>query len=186
MVIANGTKFNDILNGSIGDDILDGKAGNDRIRAYSSAAGYNRQYDELTGGAGADTFVLTDEHGSVGYTNDDYLTTSGSTLNPTLHSTGFALIKDFQPALVGAKKDTIELDGFAQHYKLMNVWWGQKFGKADNAKCQDVALVYVGAEQDKQDVVAVLQDLSPQLIQNLKSGTGDFLSNNPNVFKFLG
>lgn len=182
MVTRNGTKGNDILNGSIGDDILDGKAGNDRIRGYSSAAGYTRQYDELTGGAGADTFVLTDERGSVGYTNDDYLTASGS---PT-PSTGFALIKDFQPALIGSKKDTIELDGFAQHYKLTNVWWEQDFGKADNAKFKDVALVYVGAEQDKQDVVAVLQDLSPQLIRNLTSGTSGFLSNNSNVFTFLG
>lgn len=177
MAIINGTDRNDILNGTYGDDIVNGKAGNDRIRGYSSAAGYTRQYDELTGGAGADAFVMTDEYGNTGYTNDDYLATSGSK--------GFAVIKDFQPAIVGPKEDTIVLDGFAQHYRLMNVSWGQEFGRADTANRQDVALVYIGAEQDKQDVVAVLQDMSPKMTQALTQ-SGGFLSNNSNVFTFLG
>lgn len=184
MVLVNGTKFNDILNGTYGDDVINGKKGNDRIQGYKAAVSSAGQYDELTGGAGADTFVLTDEYGRVGYSNnggetsDDYLTTGGSR--------GFALIKDFDPAITGPKKDTLELDGFAQHYQLVKVNWGQDFGKANNAKRQDYAVVYVGSNQNnRNDVIAVLQDLSPQLANRLIDSQG-YLSNNSNVFKFLG
>lgn len=79
-----------------------------------------------------------------GYLNDDILNPSGSR--------GFALITDFQLG-----EDIIELDGYAAHYQLTNVFWGQSFGSANQV---DTAIVYIGPEQDKFDVVGVLQDVS--------------------------
>lgn len=169
--LLEGGAGNDQLSGGLGDDILKGGKGNDIIQGYSSLNGFEPQFDELTGGAGADIFVMTDEFGNQGYLNDDLLNTTGSK--------GFALIKDFQPSLDN-KKDTIQLDGFAQHYQLIPVFWGQEFGKANTPTITDVALVYIGAEQDKQDVVAVLQDVSTQFVTN----SAGYL-NNPNVFTFV-
>lgn len=164
---------NDILWGGSGDDVISGGGGNDVIRgARSYGDAYEREYDVLTGGKGNDVFVMTDDVGNPAYLNDDLLDTQ--------HSRGFALITDFQ-ASMDNKKDTIQLDGFAAHYRLIPVFWGQEFGNTNTSTITDVALVSIGSEQDRQDVVAVLQDVSSQFITN-PSG----YLNNSNVFQFLG
>ena len=153
-----GGKGNDLLFGAEGDDFLSGDFGND----YISGGGGSGEFDILTGDAlsdptgdtGQDTFSLATNvfhrgtpvvKADPGYLNDDVL-------NPT-DSRGFALITDFQLA----DGDIIELDGYAAHYQLTNVFWGQSFGSADKV---DTAIVYIGPEQDKFDVVGVLQDVS--------------------------
>ncbi|HEY9657099.1 MAG TPA: hypothetical protein V6C65_01450 [Allocoleopsis sp.] len=175
MATLNGTNSNDIINGTFENDIIDAKKGNDNVfggagddqlfggkgNDYLNGSGPTLggsgigagEYDELTGGEGADTFSLvadlfqkgTQQIANPGYIQDDQLNTTGSR--------GFAVIKDFNLT----QGDKIQLDGFAAHYELKPISWGQSFGSAGIA---DTAIVYVGPEQDKYDVVGVLQDVS--------------------------
>jgi Ca2+-binding RTX toxin-like protein len=133
-----GGKGHDWLYGGAGSDFLDGGEGNDFLRGGGATLGVG-ELDTLTGGKGADTFSLVDDFGNPGYANDDI--------------NGFALIKDFNMA----HGDKIQLDGFASHYQLTSVFWGQSFG---SSSLQDTAIMYIGPEQDKFDVVGVLQDVS--------------------------
>jgi Ca2+-binding RTX toxin-like protein len=55
--VVGGTPQNDSLFGSSGNDVLIGGDGNDRLKAYG---GIRAEVDILTGGNGADTFVLGD------------------------------------------------------------------------------------------------------------------------------
>ena len=153
-----GGKGNDALFGEQGDDFLSGDYGND----YLNGGGGSYEFDILTGDAAGDpigdtgqdifslaTNIFTLPSGQrvadPGYLNDDILNPNGSR--------GFALITDFQLT----DGDIVELDGYAAHYQLTNVFWGQSFGSADKV---DTAIVYIGPEQDKFDVVGVLQDVS--------------------------
>ena len=133
-----GQNGNDSLYGGAGADNLDGGQGNDFLKGGGGTIGVG-ELDTLTGGHGADTFSLVDEFGNPAYATDDI--------------NGFALITDFNMG----HGDKIQLDGFASHYQLVSVFWGQSFG---SATMQDTAIVYIGAEQDKFDVVGVLQDVS--------------------------
>ncbi|HEY9831565.1 MAG TPA: calcium-binding protein [Stenomitos sp.] len=148
-----GTQYDDVLRGGVGNDALNGGNGNDFLQGGSGTIGVG-ELDTLTGGQGADIFSLVDKFGNPAYATDDI--------------NGFALITDFNMA----QGDTIQLDGFASQYQLVSVFWGQSFG---SATMQDTAVVYIGSEQDKFDVVGVLQDVS--------------LSNtslqNPAVFNFI-
>lgn len=167
--LIDGGKGNDTLNGGSGDDTLNGGDGNDVLKGYnqfSSAAA--KEFDDLTGGTGADLFDLTDVNGNIAYFGTDDLINSG----------GFALIQDFKPA----EGDKIRLDGFAQHYELQSVYWGKDFGKPDTENRLDVAIIYRGANQNQySDVVAVLQDVPVQFVNNPAA-----YLNNPNFFHFLG
>jgi Ca2+-binding RTX toxin-like protein len=152
-----GGKDQDVLYGQEGDDLLVGEYGND----FLNGGGGSGEFDILTGDAadavgdtGQDTFSLVTNISILasgqrvadpGYLNDDVLNSS--------NSRGFAEITDFQLT----DGDKIELDGFAAHYKLVDVFWGQSFGSADKV---DTAIVYTGPEQDKFDVVGVLRDVS--------------------------
>jgi Ca2+-binding RTX toxin-like protein len=152
-----GGKDQDVLYGQEGDDLLVGEYGND----YLNGGGGSGEFDILTGDAadavgdtGQDTFSLVTNISILasgqrvadpGYLNDDILNSS--------NSRGFAEITDFQLT----DGDKIELDGFAAHYQLVDVFWGQSFGSADKV---DTAIVYTGPEQDKFDVVGVLRDVS--------------------------
>lgn len=166
----DGEDGNDILFGGNGDDTLNGGKGNDVLKSYGLFNSTSQEYDVLTGGGGKDLFDLTDTTGSVAYFNDD----------DQNHTRGFALITDFKTS--GKSQDKIRLDGFAQHYRLESVSWGKDYGKADTRKTIDVAIVYTGPNQNQySDVVAVLQDVSSQLVSN----PAGYL-NNPSVFQFLG
>lgn len=164
---------NDKLLGGPGDDALSGGDNNDILKAYGGAfeQGSPREFDKLTGGNGSDLFDLRDATGNPAYLNDDVLNESTSK--------GFALITDFQPDLNAGKGDKIQLQGDPAEYRLLPVSWGQKFGAENTDSITDVALVYIGKEQDKQDVVAVLQDFNAQAISN-----SDGFLKNPNAFVF--
>lgn len=162
---------NDELYGGSGNDILNGGDGNDILRSYNLfSTSANGEYDEVTGGGGADIFDLTDMYGGVGHINDDVL------MNPDTAG-GFALIKDFNTSA----GDKVRLDEVAGHYRLETVSWGKDYGNTNTKSMLDVAVVYIGAQQDKSDVVAVLQDVSSQFVSNPAAYLND-----PNVFQFLG
>ena len=149
-----GGKGSDKLYGGTGNDLLDGGDGNDFLRGGGTTTVGVGELDTLTGGKGADTFSLVDDLGNASYATDDI--------------NGFALITDFNMA----QGDKIQLDGFASHYQLVSVSWGQSFGSSSKA---DTAIVYIGSEQDKFDVVGVLQDVS----------MSNASLQNPSVFNFI-
>lgn len=105
----NGGDGNDSLQGGPGNDVLNGGAGNDiLIGVYPGSLlppGLG-EIDNLTGGTGADTFVLGD---AVNVFYDDN--------NSTTPGFGdFATITDFQ-----SNQDQIQLKGTPQDYRLQAV-----------------------------------------------------------------
>lgn len=107
--ILNGGDGNDSLQGGPGNDILNGGSGNDiLIGVYPGSLlppGLG-EIDTLTGGSGADTFVLGD---AVNVFYDDN--------NSTTPGFGdYALITDFQ-----SSQDRIQLKGTPQDYRLQAV-----------------------------------------------------------------
>ncbi|MEG5042820.1 calcium-binding protein [Microcoleus sp. B3-D2] len=101
----NGGLGNDFLDGGLGTDTLIGGDGNDWIRGSDAASGKKNtnEYDVLTGGAGADDFVMGVVVEVVGYP-DSWSHYVG---------TGYAIVTDFNPA-----EDTIHLVGNRGSYTL--------------------------------------------------------------------
>ncbi|MEM6451677.1 MAG: NF038122 family metalloprotease, partial [Cyanobacteria bacterium P01_D01_bin.105] len=94
---SNGTAGNDVMVGGIGNDMLYGEAGDDILNGTSSAAGGISERDIMTGGNGADTFILGDSNRAY------YL---GEGLQD------YALIKDFATA----EGDRLQLHGSTGSY----------------------------------------------------------------------
>lgn len=104
---------NDLLKGNRGNDNLGGGAGNDTLVGtnqinYANLFPNNfpRDNDILSGGDGADRFVLgARDNGDLGpyYANDD-------------DNLSYALISDFNPS----QGDVIQLYGFASDYSIVN------------------------------------------------------------------
>ncbi|EAZ90955.1 beta strand repeat-containing protein [Crocosphaera chwakensis] len=106
---------NDTLNGGEGNDALNGGDGNDRIsgvNAGNALPGIN-EIDRLTGGIGADAFILGDIANP--YYDDDNNTTSGLT--------DYALITD-----LNVVEDTIQLNGTTADYSLVDTTIGSISG----------------------------------------------------------
>ncbi len=155
-----GTQYADVLRGGAGNDSLNGRAGNDILNGYGGNFG---ERDELTGGAGADTFVLGDSSFVfyLGLNLNDSLAErdelTGGTGTDSLvlgdFSTAFyidsrlsdrASILDFNLA----EGDTIQLHGSASDYTFTV---GSYSLGTDAA---DTALYY------NNDLIAVIQDVS--------------------------
>ena len=106
--LLTGGTDNDTLIGGNGNDELQGNSGNDKLigvntDVVTSSFGQG-EIDVLTGGQGADTFVLGDKNAV--YYNDG---------NPrTFGDKDFAIIKDFQSGV-----DIIQLKGSASDYSLV-------------------------------------------------------------------
>ncbi len=104
----NGSDGNDRIFGGRGNDSLNGGNGNDRligVNSRSSSPGLG-ELDVLTGGAGADAFILGDEVEVFYAESTDLLTGTD----------GYTLITDFTPG-----EDTIQLKGTAADYRLVDL-----------------------------------------------------------------
>lgn len=109
-----GWSGNDKLWGGSGDDSLYGNLGNDKLRGgfgndYLDGYGYEPtipEFDTLTGGAGADTFVLGNSTTSV---------------SVAYQGIGYALITDFN----AAEGDRIQIIGGISNYSLQPISIGE-------------------------------------------------------------
>ncbi|MDZ8030644.1 calcium-binding protein [Nostoc sp. DedSLP04] len=130
--ILNGEDGNDSLQGGPGNDILNGGSGNDILIGTFPGSPLPPglgEIDNLTGGAGADRFILGDAE-NVFY--DD-----NNTTNPGFGDLAF--ITDFN-----SSQDRIELNGFSQDYRLQVV--------GSNTR---IFLDKLGAEQD--EIIGIVQ-----------------------------
>jgi Ca2+-binding RTX toxin-like protein len=93
-----GYNGDDILVGGSGNDTLEGEAGDDLLIGIENniVSGGTGEYDTLTGGSGADTFVL------------------GDAIGPFYQGNGFATITDFD----WAEGDKFQVFGSTSNYTL--------------------------------------------------------------------
>jgi Ca2+-binding RTX toxin-like protein len=127
----------DLLYGGGGNDTLYGGAGNDRLDGYAtSGTGSVFSSDSLSGGAGADTFVL------------------GGWWGVSYQGTGFAVITDFNYS----EGDKFQIKGSSDQYSLQYADWS--FGSSS----LDTAIYYgsdlIGIVQDTTNVVLSLDFVS--------------------------
>ena len=125
--ILRGRHGNDSLQGNGGDDKLLGENGDDFLNGY----GYTEEYDILTGGEGADTFVL----------GDDTFLNDGTAYYGEAAGLGFARITDFDRT----QGDKFQVFGDIADYSLT---YGDRYGSS----AQDTFIEY----QD--DLIAIVQD----------------------------
>ncbi len=138
----------DTLEGGFGSDSLAGDAGNDRLVGVDTSnpgdelSGFGTgEVDILTGGEGHNTFILGDES-NVFYDDGDPLIVGESDL---------AFITDFD-----ASRDTIQLKGSADLYIL-------DFFTSTSGTI-DADLLYDPGTSAREEVIATLQDVSPDLV----------------------
>ncbi|MBD3883033.1 calcium-binding protein [Phormidium tenue FACHB-886] len=126
-----GESGNDALVGGLGNDLLVGGEGNDQLNGYGYGVTNDSQIDNLTGGAGADHFILG---GSWGVS---YLETGD----------GYAVIKDWD-----AIKDWIDVKGTASQYQLQ---FKSVSGIGSNAKDTEVYFIDGNGNKDR---IGIVQD----------------------------
>jgi Ca2+-binding RTX toxin-like protein len=113
--ILTGGKGNDTIIGLTGDDKIDGGDGDDiLIGTFENGFGFNaaKEIDTITGGTGADVFVLGNEDGHY-YGQPDSFWEPNPETDPALSNR--AIIKDFNPG----EGDKIQLFGQASNYSLI-------------------------------------------------------------------
>lgn len=129
----NGEGDNDTLYGGLGGDTVRGGEGDDLLNGY----GFTEEYDILTGGQGADTFVLGDNT----FLND------GTVYYGETAGFGFARITDFD----WQEGDKFEVFGDIADYSLT---YGNRYG----ISAQDTFIEYKG------DLIAIVQDTTDVII----------------------
>jgi Ca2+-binding RTX toxin-like protein len=155
-VDSNYTSVNNILNGQGGHDQLYGNVGNDTLIGGSGndtlyGAGYPNwgkgEIDTLTGGSGADKFVLGDV--DYGSSNKHYFYNDGKFSNTGVGD--YALITDFNTSV-----DTIQLAGSAASYEL-------KAAPISFGSAADTAIYINGSNSPfyiADELIAIVQDVS--------------------------
>jgi Ca2+-binding RTX toxin-like protein len=126
----DGGTGNDDLSSELGNDTLMGGEGNDTLNGYSAAKTDGTQFDRLTGGAGADTFILGDFQG-VSYVE------SGD---------GYAVIQDYQA------EDRIQINGSFSQYTLE-----YKLVDGIGSSALDTEIYFTSANNSR-DRIAIIQD----------------------------
>lgn len=183
-----GGSGNDRIEGKDGNDTLNGSSGNDTLIGTDSLASWftslfgitsSNEVDTLTGGTGADTFVL----GAASLSNwlgDSLLAGSFHTIGSTgvgsffIQNHGYyerggindyALITDFDPA-----QDTIRLAGSASDYTLGQATAGLPAGAA----------IYKGTASNN-ELIAILQNTQ---VSSFNSGFSFVNATLPSYFTF--
>lgn len=139
----NGGAGNDDLIGNRGNDLLQGEAGDDILRGtnnvnYGGEFGsnnppdYPEDIDTLSGGLGADTFVLGDANRNIYYANDGY--------------GDFALITDFNPT-EGDVIQLLNLTNCSSQYSLVSSPSGLPSATA----------IFVNSGSEFPDLIAIIQ-----------------------------
>ena len=131
--ILKGGNGDDSLNGGSCNDSLNGGNGDDTLNGY----GYTNEYDTLTGGEGADTFVL----GDATFLND------GTVYYGEAAGFGVARITDF---------DWLEGDKFQVFGDLAD--YSLSYGDRHGSGAEDTFIEYKG------DIIAVVQDTTTVVI----------------------
>jgi Ca2+-binding RTX toxin-like protein len=130
-----GEADNDKLYGEQGNDLLDGGTGNDTLDGYGRTGA--SEFDTLTGGGGADLFVLGDAYSGVFYNEP---------------GDGYAIIQDFN----WAEGDKFQLKGNIGQYELQS-----KSVSGIGSSAQDTEIYYktggglerIGIVKDNTNVV---------------------------------
>ncbi len=132
----SGDTGNDTLFGDVGNDSLYGGNGNDTLVSedgddYLDGYGWGTEFDTLTGGAGADTFVLGSYWSNVYYVED---------------GAGYATITDWEASI-----DSIQLSGSSSDYRLefQTNWVG--------TSAYDTGIYYTGGT-GSEELIGVVQD----------------------------
>lgn len=123
----------DWYHGEPGTDSLNGGAGNDVLYGYGGGV----EYDTLTGGGGADKFVLG--HATQSAFSSQYVYYLGS---------GYATITDFN----WAEGDKFQAYGNSTDYEL-------RFGNATNSSADNRTLIYY-----QNDLIAIVQNTRDVII----------------------
>ena len=121
----------DSLHGGTGSDVLDGGIGSDTLTGYGYSSG---EYDVLTGGEGADIFVLGDDT----FLNDGTVYYLGF---------GYARVTDFD----WREEDKFQVFGNESDYSLTFANW-------HGSSAQDTLIRHNG------DVIAVIEDTTDVII----------------------
>jgi Ca2+-binding RTX toxin-like protein len=150
--LMDGGRGNDLLVGGRGNDTLIGGRGDD-ILCGARAVGFSgNQLDKLTGGKGADTFVL----GVAGIAGQYYK--FGGNFTPGLPlpatTTGYAIITDFK-----ASQDTIQLSNSGSY----------SLGYANVTGTTSTDTLILGAGND---VIGVIQDKKVTAFTSNVNGNG--------------
>ena len=174
----NGRAGNDILDGNFGNDILNGEDGNDRLQGgpgndvLNGGAGNDiligvypgsvlppglGEIDNLTGGAGADTFVLGDAE-NVFY--DD-----NNKTNPGFAD--LATINDFNPS-----QDKIQLKGTPQDYRLQAVGGNTRIFSKQPGEADEI----IGIVQGRNNLTLDSDDFLFYERENAGEGTNNTLA----------
>jgi Ca2+-binding RTX toxin-like protein len=151
-----GDDGNDTLNGGSGNDYLSGGDGNDRLTGFGSVGLDASEYDELSGGGGADRFVL-------GNSSTPFYVESGD---------GYAVITDYSRR----EGDAIEVYGKTGRYSLVVTPVLDRYGNDIGSSSADVEIYYSpnAFGTDRGDRIAVVSDIALSK-DNLGVNTSDFV-----------
>jgi hypothetical protein len=134
----NGGDGDDLLNGGAGNDSLFGNEGNDRLIGFGLVGLDASEHDELSGGQGADRFVL------------------GDSTTPFYLGSGYAIITDYSRS----EGDAIEAYGGTGRYSLAIAPVKDRNGADIGSSRADIEIYYSPSAYgaDKGDRIAVISD----------------------------
>ncbi len=176
--VLRGLEGDDLLLGYSGDDVLSGGDGNDELRGSWRGEKFGddqtmlidkSEHDDLTGGGGADRFVLGDKDGA------DYVESAFDYRNGAVESS--ALIRDFD----AAEGDTLVLHGSSDEYSVGVLAGSTIIIKTVSDDDNRDDFFATGGDDVRRDLIAVLEnvtdfDQTAAYVQYVDSASAPFAS----------